>query len=163
MNLHTQPRIIKSAILLSCSLILMLGCSKQKTPITQAGITFCSEGSPASFNPQLDTSSTTADASSHQIYDRLLEFNTENGEIEPGLASSWLVSNDGLTYTFQLRKGVKFHDTAYFTPTRSFNADDVVFSMDRWRVVSHPYHDVSGGQLSLLPKSRLKKYHQRHC
>jgi len=80
----------------------------------------------------------------------------KNGEIEPGLASSWLVSNDGLTYTFQLRKGVQFHDTAYFTPTRSFNADDVVFSMDRWRVVSHPYHDVSGGSYPYFQSLGLK-------
>ncbi|MFT6908204.1 MAG: cationic peptide transport system substrate-binding protein [Glaciecola sp.] len=156
MNLNNQSSIIKSAILLSFSLILLLGCSKQKTQITQAGITFCSEGSPASFNPQLDTSSTTADASSHQVYDRLLEFNTENGEIEPGLASSWLVSNDSLTYTFQLRKGVSFHDTPYFTPTRNFNADDVVFSIDRWRVNSHPYHDISGGSYPYFQSLGLK-------
>nr|WP_238526970.1 ABC transporter substrate-binding protein [Glaciecola nitratireducens] len=136
--------------------MLMLGCSQKKTQITKAGITFCSESSPASFNPQLDTSSTTADASSHQVYDRLLEFNTENGEIEPGLASSWLVSNDGLNYTFQLRKGVKFHDTAYFTPTRNFNADDVIFSIDRWRVNSQPYHDVSGGNYPYFQSLGLK-------
>lgn len=137
-------------------MLLVLGCSKQKTDITNAGITFCSESSPASFNPQLDTSSTTADASSHQVYDRLLEFNTENGAIEPGLASSWLVSNDGLTYTFQLRKSVTFHDTAYFTPSRNFNADDVIFSIDRWRVDSHPYHDVSGGSYPYFQSLGLK-------
>ncbi|WP_412972785.1 ABC transporter substrate-binding protein [Glaciecola sp. MF2-115] len=145
MTLNKQPSLLKNTILLSVSLMLMLGCSKQKTEITRAGITFCSEGSPATFNPQLDTSSTTADASSHQVYDRLLEFNPENGEIVPGLASSWLVSDDGLTYTFQLRKGVSFHTTSYFAPKRNFNADDVIFSIDRWRVASHPFHDVSGG------------------
>lgn len=146
MKLNTQFSQIKSTLLLSLSVSFMFACSEQKTEITQSGITFCSESSPASFNPQLDTSSTTADASSHQIYDRLLEFNTENGEIEPGLASSWLVSDDGLTYTFQLRKDVYFHTTDYFSPTRTFNADDVLFSIDRWRVISHPYHAVSGGQ-----------------
>ena len=156
MNLNQQTALITKTLLLSFSLMLMLGCSQQKTQITKAGITFCSESSPASFNPQLDTSSTTADASSHQVYDRLLEFNTENGEIEPGLASSWLVSNDGLNYTFQLRKGVKFHDTAYFTPTRNFNADDVIFSIDRWRVNSHPYHDVSGGNYPYFQSLGLK-------
>lgn len=108
-------------------------------------ITFCSESNPAFFNPQLDTSSTTADASAHQLYDRLLEFNPKNGRIEPGLASSWLVSEDGLRYTFQLRRNVVFHQTEYFTPTRTFNADDVVFSINRWRLESHPYHNVNGG------------------
>ncbi|MFT5541073.1 MAG: cationic peptide transport system substrate-binding protein [Glaciecola sp.] len=156
MNPNSKSRYIKSTLLLSFSVIVMLGCSKQKTEITQAGITFCSESSPASFNPQLDTSSTTADASSHQVYDRLLEFNTENGQIEPGLASSWLVSNDNLTYTFQLRKDVAYHDTDYFTPTRFFNADDVVFSIDRWRVNSHPYHAVSGGNYPYFQSLDLK-------
>ncbi len=64
----------------------------------------------------------------------------------PSLASSWLVTNDGLTYAFQLRRDVSFHTTSYFEPTRNFNADDVVFSIDRWRLNSHPYHYVSGGR-----------------
>ncbi|WP_395345768.1 ABC transporter substrate-binding protein [Ningiella sp. W23] len=127
-----------------CFSALLFSCSKQSAPPINA-ITFCSESNPATFNPQLDTSSTTADASAHQIYDRLLEFNPSNGRIEPGLASSWLVSSDGLTYTFQLRRGVQFHSTEYHTPTRTFNADDVIFSIDRWRKASHPYHDVNGG------------------
>jgi cationic peptide transport system substrate-binding protein len=98
------------------------------------------------FNPQLDTSSTTTDASSHQLYDRLLDFDPDSGRIIPSVASSWLVSDDGLTYTFQLRKDVEFHTTSYFTPSRNFNADDVIFSIDRWRLTSHPYHYVSGGR-----------------
>ena len=52
-------------------------------------------------------------------------------EVEPGLAEKWDISDDGLTYTFHLRQGVKFQTTDYFTPTRDFNADDVVFSFER--------------------------------
>jgi len=122
-----------------------LNACGNNSSINNNAITFCSESNPAFFNPQLDTSSTTADASAHQIYDRLLEFNPSNGRIEPGLASSWLVSKDGLSYTFQLRRQVAFHNTDYFTPTRPFNADDVIFSINRWRNKFHPYHDVSGG------------------
>ncbi|MCC2616659.1 ABC transporter substrate-binding protein [Aestuariibacter halophilus] len=109
------------------------------------GVVYCSEGNPNGFNPQLDASGTTSDASSHQIYDRLMDFDPQSGRVVPALASSWLVSEDGLTYTFQLRKGVAFHQTPYFTPTRSFNADDVLFSINRWRQADHPYHNVSGG------------------
>jgi dipeptide transport system substrate-binding protein len=65
--------------------------------------------------------------------------------LEPGLATSWEASADGLTYTFHLRKGVKFHTTKYFTPTRDFNADDVLFTFDRQRKKDHPYHKISGG------------------
>ena len=135
---------------------LLQACSQSHEPVDQNGITFCSESSPNTFNPQLDTSSTTADASAHQIYDRLLEFDPDSGRIEPGLASSWLVSKDGLTYTFQLRKGVKFHSTEYFTPSRNFNADDVIFSIDRWRKPSHPYHAVSGGSYPYFDSLNLK-------
>ena len=44
----------------------------------------------------------------------------------PGLAEKWDVSDDGSTYTFHLRKGVKFHSRQDFKPTRDFNADDVL-------------------------------------
>lgn len=106
------------------------------------GLIYCSEGSPTSFNPQLDTSGTTVDATSHQLYDRLLEFDPQDSKIIPGIAESWRVSENGLHYTFQLRKQVAFHETNYFTPTRHLNADDVIFSINRWRLESHPYHDI---------------------
>jgi cationic peptide transport system substrate-binding protein len=128
-------------------IIFLSGCDALLQSKTDPnGIVYCSEGSPASFNPQLDTSGTTVDASSHQIYDRLIDFDPVTGDIVPALATSWLVSNDGITYTFQLRKEVSFHQTKTFKPTRFFNADDVLFSIDRWRLVDHPYHDISGGR-----------------
>ncbi|WP_166424946.1 ABC transporter substrate-binding protein [Paraglaciecola sp. 20A4] len=136
-----------SVCLVSGGILGVMGCSPPNTEHQQPnGIIYCSEGNPASFNPQLDTSGTTVDVSSHQIYDRLLDFDLITGEIVPGLASSWSTSADGLTYTFQLRKDIAFHSTAYFTPSRSFDADDVVFSFNRWRDENHPYHDVSGGR-----------------
>ena len=122
-------------------------CDKsEQVAFYQSGIIYCSESNPVNFNPQTDTSSTTADATAHQVYDRLMDFDPETGQIVPNLASSWLVSDDGLTYTFQLNKDVEFHTTPYFTPTRSFNADDVIFSINRWRLVANPYHRVSGGR-----------------
>ncbi|MGQ8367408.1 ABC transporter substrate-binding protein [Glaciecola sp. 1036] len=139
--LANLSRILIALLLCGC----LAACEKRDIQHIKNAVVYCSESNPSTFNPQLDTSSTTADATAHQIYDRLLEFNPENGRIEPGLASSWLVSDDGLTYTFQLRRGVEFHTTAYFTPSRSFNADDVIFSIERWKNESHPYHHVNGG------------------
>lgn len=61
----------------------------------------------------------------------------------PGLAEKWDVSADGLTYTFTLRKGVKFHTTPYFKPTRDFNADDVVFTFQRLIDKSTPFNKAA--------------------
>ncbi len=108
-------------------------------------LVYCSEGSPEGFNPQLFTSGTTFDASSIPIYNRLVEFKSGTTEIEPGLAEKWDISEDGKTYTFHLRKGVKWQDGKEFKPTREFNADDVLFSFLRQQDPNHPYHKVSGG------------------
>ncbi|MCB1311045.1 MAG: ABC transporter substrate-binding protein [Sedimentitalea sp.] len=108
-------------------------------------LVYCSEGSPEGFDPALYTAGTTFDASSHPIYNRLTEFKTGTTEVIPGLAESWEVSDDGKTVTFKLRAGVKFHSNDQFTPTRDFNADDVIFSFDRQGNPENPYNQVSGG------------------
>ncbi|MDX1710639.1 MAG: ABC transporter substrate-binding protein [Rhodovibrionaceae bacterium] len=108
-------------------------------------LVYCSEGSPEGFNPSLYTAGTTFDASSRQIFNRLVEFERGTTKITPALAERWEVSPDGLQYTFYLRKGVKFQTTENFTPSRDFNADDVLYSFGRQWDEGHPYHDVSGG------------------
>jgi dipeptide transport system substrate-binding protein len=109
-------------------------------------LVYCSEGSPEGFNPSLYTAGTTFDASSRQVFNRLVEFDRGTTTIVPALAESWDVSDDGLTYTFNLRRGVQFQSTKDFTPSRNFNADDVIYSFERQRDPDHPYHKVSGGQ-----------------
>ncbi len=59
-----------------------------------------------------------------RVFDGLVETNFDTTEVEPALAESWTVSPDGRTWTFKLRKGVKFHDGAELT------ADDVAFNME---------------------------------
>ncbi len=108
-------------------------------------LVYCSEANPEGFNPALFTAGTTFDASSRQIYNRLVEFERGETNIIPALAESWETSEDGLTYTFKLRPGVKFHSNDAFTPTRDFNADDVIFTFDRQRLQDHPFFNVSGG------------------
>jgi dipeptide transport system substrate-binding protein len=129
----------RTVLLGAVSVVALGGAVQAKT------LVFCSEGSPEGFNAQLFTAGTTFDASSRQVYNRLVEFDRGSTEIHPGLAESWTVSDDGLTYTFKLRQGVKWHTTKAFTPTRAFTADDVIFSIERQRDPNHPYHKVSGG------------------
>lgn len=145
MSESAPDRLVKYAAIFA--VWFLSGCLEQSNAnLRNNGIVYCSEGSPSTFNPQLDTSGTTVDASSHQLYDRLLEFDPQTSKIVPGLASSWKVSRDGLVYTFQLRKQVSFHTTAYHTPTRFFNANDVMFSINRWRDKSHPFHNISDAE-----------------
>ncbi|QKJ58155.1 ABC transporter substrate-binding protein [Serratia fonticola] len=111
-------------------------------------LVYCSEGSPENFNPQLYTSGTSVDASAVPIYNRLVDFKVGTTELQPSLAESWDVSEDGKVYTFHLRQGVKFQSNKYFKPTRDFNADDVIFSFMRQKDPNHPYHNVSNGNYS---------------
>ncbi len=108
-------------------------------------LVYCSEGSPEGFDAALYTSGTTFDAASRTVYNRLVEFKHGGTEVLPGLAESWEVSDDGLEYTFHLRKGVKFQTTDFFTPTRDFNADDVVFSFERQWKKDGPWYQYAPG------------------
>ncbi len=79
------------------------------------------------------------------MFNGLTTFERGTTNVIPALAEKWDVSEDGKTYVFHLRKGVKFHSNKDFKPTRDFNADDVVFSFNRQLDPNHPYHKVSGG------------------
>jgi peptide/nickel transport system substrate-binding protein len=78
---------------------------------------------PTIINPILTTQSVSASLQG-LIFNQLIRWNAK-GEIEPDLAESWEVSDDGLVYTFHLRKGVRFHDGVECT------AEDVKFTFDK--------------------------------
>ncbi len=105
---------------------------------------YCSEGSPSGFNPQITEDGTSINAQ-NPYYNRLVAVERGKTIIVPDLAERWDVSKDQKQYTFYLRKDVKFHTTANFTPTRNMNADDVLFSFNRQLLASHPYHKIGGG------------------
>ena len=132
-------RIVALSVGLALAALLAPEAHAQKT------LVYCSEGSPEGFNPALYTAGTTFDASARQVYNRLVEFEPGTTNIQPALAESWTVSDDGLEYTFDLRQDVAFHTTDWFTPSRPFDADDVIFSFERQWKQDHPYHGVSGG------------------
>ncbi|MDU7558319.1 MAG: ABC transporter substrate-binding protein, partial [Pseudomonas sp.] len=139
---------------------LLVGASLlASAPFAQAAtnLVYCSEGSPAGFDPGQYTTGTDFDASAETIYNRLSEFERGSTNVIPGLATSWDISPDNLTYTFHLRDGVKFHTTPYFTPTRNFNADDVIFSVLRQKDADHPYHKVSQGSYEYFNDVGLDK------
>ncbi len=102
-------------------------------------LVYCSEGSPAGFDPGQYTTGTDFDASAETVFNRLTQFERGGTQVIPGLAEKWDVSDDGKTYTFHLRSGVKFHTTDYFKPTREFNANDVLFTFNRMLDKNHPF------------------------
>ncbi|APG45531.1 ABC transporter substrate-binding protein [Phaeobacter porticola] len=80
--------------------------------------------------PHLDPTSAAAGAIDQVLYSNVFEGLTRftsDGSVVPGLAKSWDISDDGLTYTFQLHSDVRFHDGT------GMDAEDVKFSLDRAR------------------------------
>ncbi len=122
-----------SSLIAAATLLVRLDCS------SELAIEFCSEGSPAGFDPAQYTTGTDYDATSVTLFNRLVQFERGGTRAIPALAESWDIGDDGKTYTFHLRKGVKFHSTDYFKPTREFNADDVLFTFQRMLDKNHPF------------------------
>jgi len=108
-----------------------------------ATLSVCTEASPEGFDVVQYNSLTTTNASADVLMNRLVDFDAQTGKLVPSLAESWTVSNDGLTYDFKLRSGVKFHRTDYFTPTRPLTAEDVLFSFNRMLDPANPWHKVA--------------------
>lgn len=68
------------------------------------------------------------------IYDTLVRYDTTGSNILPGLATAWQVSPDGLTWTFQIRQAVYFHDGTLL------DAEVIAFNFERWMDLDNPYH-----------------------
>ncbi|WP_269581547.1 ABC transporter substrate-binding protein [Roseibium sp. Sym1] len=78
------------------------------------------------------------------LYDGLVRYKDGTLEVEPSLAESWTISDDGKTYTFKLKEGVTFHDGS------PFNAEAVKFNFDRMLKEDHPFHDTGPFPLSFF-------------
>ena len=111
-------------ILLFSIVFLFSGSVLGAEPQTGGTVVFGRGGDSAGLDPAFET-----DGNSFMIcdnvFDQLVLYADESTETVPGLATSWDISWDGLTYTFHLREGVKFHDGT------EMNADAVVFSIGR--------------------------------
>lgn len=79
---------------------------------------------PTSLDPTADATASIDSMMTQNVFESLTTV-AENGEVQPNLATSWEVSEDGLTYTFKLAEGVTFHDGS------TLDAEDVVYSFDR--------------------------------
>jgi dipeptide transport system substrate-binding protein len=131
-------RLTKAALLCVVALPAVLALA----PVAAKTLVYCSEGSPENFYPGINTTGTSFDAT-EQIYDNIVDFERGGTKVVPGLAEKWEVSKDGKEYTFHLRKGVKWQSNKSFTPSRDFNADDVMFMIERQWKENDPYFKVT--------------------
>ena len=111
---------------LAAGAIALTGIAAQ-TPVAGGGLKFAVGAEP----PNYDCHAQTSFAFIHPVrphYSTLLKFDTPNyPKIVGDVAESWTVSKDGLTYTFKLRKGVKFHDGS------TLSSEDIKATYDRIR------------------------------
>jgi peptide/nickel transport system substrate-binding protein/dipeptide transport system substrate-binding protein len=103
---------------------------------TNKPIIYCADASPEGFDPGLWDSASTSNVT-NQLFQGLLTFKRGTTELVPQLAQSWTFSSDAKNLRFVLRDNVRFHQTPYFTPTRTLNADDVMFTFER---MTNPQH-----------------------
>lgn len=131
------------AILVLLSVVLA-GCGSKETTApkenqeqqeaeVQSTLVFGRGGDSVSLDPANVTDGESLNVTKN-IFDTLVDYKEGNTEIEPALAEKWEASEDGLTWTFYLKQGVKFHDGT------DFNADAVVFNFNRWMDKENPYH-----------------------
>lgn len=87
---------------------------------------FARGGDSVSLDPSGVTDSESENVSQSML-ETLVTFAEGETTVAPMLAEEWMESDDGLTYTFNLREGVKFHDGT------EFNAEAVVYNFERWK------------------------------
>lgn len=119
-------KLVVPLVLAACVLLFTFAGWAEGTKIvrfTEAWPTYIDPAIAADFSSSVSVAN---------LYDTLV-FPTYDGEVVPHLAESWEVSEDGLTYTFHLRKGVKFHNG------EELKAEDVVFSMERLLAIGQGY------------------------
>jgi peptide/nickel transport system substrate-binding protein len=98
-------------ILLSFIFNLSASCNNndQQKEVIVYGLTLA----PSGIDPHINASAELG-IPLNSVYDTLVFQDPETWEFVPGLAKSWTLSDDGLTYTFQLREDVEFHDDSHF-------------------------------------------------
>src|SRR3989442_13227789 len=100
--------------LLGLAVLPMAGPTAAQQAVRGGTLTFATGADPDNLDPQ-NTQSNPGEQVNRMMHENLVRFSAKM-QLEPALAESWVASKDGLTWTFKLRKGVKFHDGTPFDP-----------------------------------------------
>ena len=130
-------------IVMNKQMMLLALCLAPTLALAARPLTVCTDANPEGFDVVQYNSLVTTNASADVLMNRLVEYDAIGRKVVPGLAASWQVSDDGLSYTFKLRPNVAFHATDYFKPGRKLNADDVVFTFERMLNPGHAWYKTA--------------------
>ena len=125
-----RPPLSRPVVLLAAAVIALAGCAKRETTV-EAGLRtrtlyLGNSQEPGDLDPQIITAYT-ENTIVLALFEGLTAVDETTGKSVPATAESWKVSDDGLTYTFKLRKGVKFHDGS------TFSSEDIKATYERIR------------------------------
>jgi dipeptide transport system substrate-binding protein len=126
-------------LVVAAALLCAVGAPVAAASPTGKPLVYCAGASPEGFDPSLWDTANTSNVTG-QLFNGLVAFERGGAKVRADLAERWEISPDAKTFTFTLRRGVKFHTTPWFTPTRALNADDVVFTFKRMTDAKHPFH-----------------------
>ncbi|MDP9392882.1 MAG: ABC transporter substrate-binding protein [Actinomycetota bacterium] len=121
------------ALAASTTLVLGLAACAESARDTGAGgndkkatdFVFAASSDPKSLDPAFASDGESFRVA-RQVFEGLVGTKPGTADPAPGLAESWTAADDGLSYTFKLHDGVKFHDGT------DFNADAVCTNFERW-------------------------------
>jgi peptide/nickel transport system substrate-binding protein len=122
-----------AALFAALSTVIVLGTAGAATNTT---FIYAGAADPTYLDPAL-VSDGESFRIARQIFESLVQLKPGTTKLEPALAKSWRPSRDGKTWTFTLRKGVKFHDGT------AFNAAAVCANFNRWYNWTGPFQDAS--------------------
>ena len=133
MRRNLRTRVLAVGATIAIGALALAGCTSQRDDNGGGGdaggdvdstFVFGASGDPSSLDPAF-ASDGESFRISRQIFEGLVGVEPGTADPAPLLAESWTQSDDGLSYTFQLKQGVTFHDGT------EFNADAVCFTFDR--------------------------------
>src|SRR5215467_2955427 len=123
--MRRAPALFLTVMLLGLAALSLTGPTAAQQAVRGGTLTFATGADPDSLDPQ-NTQSNPGEQVNRMMHENLVRFSTSM-QLEPALAESWASSKDGLTWTFKLRKGVKFHDgTAFDTKAVKYFFDRVL-------------------------------------
>lgn len=146
-----KMHLIKSMLIIFILNLIISGCSNSSDKSNASSgkenggdIHVAIDAQPPTLDPQISTTMATRSIARH-IFEQLVTIDSKY-KVVPMLAESYTVSPDKLTYTFNLRKGITFHND------KEMQAEDVVASLNRWLTLSTRAKSTIGSDASFTAK-----------